>query len=283
MSYKRILTVQDISCVGQCSMTVALPILSASGVETCILPSAVLSAHTGGFVGCTFRDLSMDFPGIQAHWKRENISFDAIYTGYLGSVSHIEMVKSLMAQQLVPGGISIVDPAMADHGKLYKGFDEAYARAMTGLCVSADVMMPNITEACMMTGIPYQAEYDEAYIARLLDRLSDLGADSIVLTGVSYSPEKTGVAVRTAGQEHYYSHTRIPRNYHGTGDIFASALVGAHMRGISLPEAAAMAAEFTAQCICCTYDDPAHWYGVKFETVLPEWIRMIERSISSKD
>ena len=280
MSYKRILTVQDISCVGQCSMTVALPILSACGVETCVLPSAVLSTHTGGFSGCTFRDLSGDFPAIQNHWEREGITFDAIYTGYLGSVEQIGMVKEIFQRLLAPGGMAVVDPAMADNGVLYKGFDDAYAQAMKDLCGCADIILPNITEACMLTETEFRTNYDEAYIAQLMDKLSDLGPDRIVLTGVSYAPEQTGVLVRNGGEDVYYSHVRLPKNYHGTGDIFASALVGAHVRGISLSDAARIAADFTAQCIENTYKDPAHWYGVKFETAFPALIGLLSDQIT---
>jgi pyridoxine kinase len=260
-------------------MTVALPVLSACGVETCVLPSAVLSTHTGGFSGCTFRDLSGDFPAIQKHWAREGITFDVIYTGYLGSVEQIGMVKEMFDRFLTPGGIAVVDPAMADNGVLYKGFDDAYARAMTELCGCADIIIPNITEACMLTGTEFCTSYDEAYIARLMDKLCDLGSDRIVLTGVGFAPEQTGVFVRNCGEDMYYSHSKLPKNYHGTGDIFASALVGAHARGADLPTAARIAADFTTRCIENTYKDTAHWYGVKFETALPVLIGLLSDQI----
>lgn len=276
MSYKRILTIQDISCVGQCSMTVALPILSACGVETCILPSAVLSTHTGGFQKPVVRDLTEDIPAVWDHWKREKIDFDAVYTGYLGSIRQIEMVKEIIADRKAAGGITVVDPAMADHGKLYSGFDSAYAEAMTGLCREADIILPNITEACMMTGHPYREKYDAAYIAQLMDQLSRQNHGVIVLTGVSFEPGETGAMLREKGKDHYYSHEKIPQSYHGTGDIFASAFVGACMQGKTCEEAVRIAADFTALCIHNTYQDPAHWYGVKFETALPSLIRMLE-------
>lgn len=276
MAYKRVLTIQDISCVGQCSMTVALPILSACGQETCVLPSAVLSTHTGGFTGFTFRDLTEDIPGIWRHWKKEGITFDAIYTGYLGSTLQIGYVKELFAAMKTDGCITVVDPAMADGGKLYTGFDMEYAREMTTLCAQADIMIPNITEACFMTGMDYRTEYDEDYIRDLLDRLEALGGSTVVLTGVGYEAGKTGVAVRRNGKTWYYCHDRIDRNYHGTGDAFASAFVGALSQGQDICKAAAIAADFTALCIRKTIDDPSHWYGVKFETALPELIRMLD-------
>ena len=151
MPYKKILTIQDISCVGQCSLTVALPILSACGMENCILPSAVLSTHTAGFSGFTVRDLTEDIPGIAAHWRKEGIAFDAIYTGYLGSTKQIEYIEDFFKTVAAPGCVKIVDPAMADHGKLYAGFDMAYAMAMAKLCKKADVILPNLTESCLMT------------------------------------------------------------------------------------------------------------------------------------
>ena len=160
MSYQRILTVQDISCLGQCSLTAALPILSACGFETCILPSALLSTHTGGFSGYTFRDLTDDIPRIRQHWQKEGIRFDAVYTGYLAGARQIDEVLDLIGALLAPGGMVAVDPAMADHGRLYAGFDEAFAAAMKKLCAAADIILPNITEACFLTGVPYRETYD---------------------------------------------------------------------------------------------------------------------------
>ena len=269
MTYKRILTVQDISCVGQCSLTVALPILSACGHETAILPSAVLSTHTGGFKGFTFRDLSDDFPAIKNHWLEEKIKFDAICTGYLGSKKQIAMVKDLISTMLADGGVSAVDPAMGDNGKLYPGFDEEYAHAMSDLCAVADVILPNITEACFMVDHPYKTEYDEAYVSELLEKLSKLGAKSIVLTGVSYTPDTTGVVLYENGVQQYYCHPKIVKSYHGTGDIYSSAFAGSWLKGKDKFEAVKIAADYTVQCIKNTIDDDSHWYGVKFETAIP--------------
>ena len=160
--YKKILTIQDISCVGQCSLTVALPILSACGVETCVLPSAVLSTHTAGFTGFTVRDLSDDMPAIKNHWLKEGIRFDAIYTGYLGSTQQIDYVADIFAETAAEGCVKVVDPAMADNGKLYPAFDEVYVEGMKGLCAKADYVLPNITEACFLAGVEYRTEYDRA-------------------------------------------------------------------------------------------------------------------------
>ena len=275
MSYPRLLTIQDISCFGQCSLTVALPILSAAGLETVILPSAVLSTHTAGFTGFTVRDLTEDIPGIAAHWRREGISFDAVYTGYLGSREQIADVKDIFATLLRPGGLTIVDPAMADNGKLYPAFDPAYVEAMKSLAFAADFILPNITEACFLTGAEYRESYDEAYIDALLDGLTERGARGIVLTGVGYREERTGVVVQADGERRYYEHRRIARGSHGTGDVYASAFTGALLRGFSAYDAARVAADYTVLCIENTQGDESHRYGVKFEPVLPQYLKML--------
>lgn len=275
MSYRKILTIQDISCVGQCSLTVALPILSAAGMETCILPSAVLSTHTAGFSGYTVRDLTADIPGIAAHWKKENIRFDALYTGYLGSTEQIAYVREIAAELLSDGGAVIVDPAMADNGKLYPAFDAAYVEAMKSLAFSADIILPNITEACFLTGTEYRERYDRAYIDSLLDALTACGAKTVVLTGVGFDAEHTGVIVREGGKTRYYEHRKIAKGCHGTGDVYAAAFVGALENGLGAYDSAVLAADYTVRCIEVTQGDAAHWYGVKFELALPEFIRML--------
>lgn len=277
MDYKRILTIQDISCFGQCSLTVALPILSACGVETVILPSAVLSTHTGGFTGFTFRDLSDDIPKIAAHWKSEGIDFDAIYTGYLGSIKQIDMVTDIFNTLSRPDCIKIVDPAMADNGKLYYGFDQAYADAMTRLCREADLVLPNITEACFMTGVEYKESYDESYVKEVLSALEDAGMPNVVLTGVSYNDETTGVIVKKGNRLDYYTHRKMPIGSHGTGDIFASAFSGALLRGNSELDAARIAANYTLRCIENSQGDESHRYGAKFETAIPYLIEELNK------
>ncbi|MBR2970222.1 MAG: pyridoxamine kinase [Clostridia bacterium] len=269
MAYKKILTIQDVSCMGQCSLTVALPILSACGMETCIIPSAVLSTHTGGFSGFTFRDLTDDIPLIQAHWQKEGILFDAIYTGYLGSTKQIEYVKSILDTMGTSECIKVVDPAFADGGKLYPIFDDVYVKAMRTLCPSADILLPNISEACFLTGIEYKEEYDEEYILSLIKGLVKLGCKTVVLTGVGYRAGFTGVVIYNNGDIEYYEHERVAKTCHGTGDVYASTFVGAFLSGGKMYEAAALAADYTVECIKKTQDDPKHWYGVKFELALP--------------
>ena len=259
MAYKRILTIQDISCVGQCSMTVAMPILSACGHETCILPTAILSTHTGGFGKPVVRHLDDAISSMAEHWVSQGILFDVILVGYLGKIETIAIVESLLSRLLAPGGISIVDPAMADHGKLYSGFDDAYRAAMTGLCMKADIILPNITEAAMMAGLPCPEKADPG-TARTL--LAQLGGKDVVLTGVSDGPGTTGAAIRRNGEIQFISHPRVDQNFHGTGDMFAACFTGALMQGRSPTDAASLAGEFILRSIRATMEAPAHWYGV---------------------
>ncbi len=274
MKHNRILTIQDISCVGQCSLTVALPIISACGIECGVLPSAVLSTHTYGFTGFTCRDLTEDMPGIAAHFRKEGIDFSAIYTGYLGSTKQVDYVTDIFRTLLTEDGLKIVDPAMADHGKLYPAFDDSYVQAMKGLCAQADYLLPNITEACFLTGLEYRESYDRAYIDRILEALAALGAKNVILTGISYEPGFTGVVVYENGNYAYYQHQLLPNSCHGTGDIYAAAFVGALMRGKPAYDAARIAADYTVECIRGT--DKAHWYGACFEPALPKLLEMLK-------
>lgn len=276
MSYKKILTIQDISCVGQCSLTVALPIISACGMETCILPSAVLSTHTAGFTGFTFRDLTDDMPAIQAHWKKEGIAFDMIYTGYLGSIKQVGYVKNILETSGTKNAVKVVDPAFADNGKLYSIFDMDYVQAMKTLLPVCDILVPNISEACFLAGIEFKEEYDEQYIKNLLKSLESLGAKTIVLTGVGYQKGKTGVVVYTNGNIQYYEHDKISKGCHGTGDVYASAFVGALANGKTIFDSAIIAADYVVECINVTEGDPNHTYGVKFELALPYLIDRIK-------
>ena len=275
---KRIVTVQDISCVGKCSLTVALPIISAMGVEAAILPTAVLSTHTAFKQGFTLHDLTGEISPITAHWKSEGITFDAIYTGYLASFDQIDLVKQMAAD--FPGALLFVDPAMGDNGKLYYGFDQAFAKKMAELCAVADIIVPNMTEASYMLGIPYVSEgYDEAYVKDVLKRLCAMGAKKAALTGVSLSENTTGVMGYDSTTDEFFSyyHDRIPVSYHGTGDVFASACMGSLMRGKSLHEAVTIAADFTYESIRLTEAEPGHnWYGVNFEQAVPMLIDRLE-------
>ncbi len=278
---KRILTIQDISCLGKCSLTVALPIISAMGVEAVILPTAVLSTHTM-FQGFTVKDLSDQLIPITEHWKSQNVKFDAIYTGYLGTAEEIEIAKTIFREFGGENTKIYIDPVMADNGKLYPAFDENYAKLNAGLCGEADVIMPNITEACFMTDTEYKETYDEAYIELLISRLAKLGAKTVVLTGVSLSEGKTGVygLDTVTGEKIIYQNDRVDAAYHGTGDIFASTVVGAATRGLSLQDAFRIAADYTADTIRVTLENPAEpWYGVDFEATIPSLVKELEKSL----
>lgn len=268
MTDKRLLTIQDISCVGQCSLTVALPIISACGVECAILPSSVLSNHTAGFSGWTFRDLTDEMPNILAQWKKEKVDFDAFYTGYV-SKTQIPHILDIMQETARPGALRIVDPVMGDGGKLYPGFDDDFPQEMCRLCKGADVIMPNLTEAALLLGEEYRTEYDQAYIEQTIKRLHALGAKNVVLTGVSLEPNKLGVACYDGNEILYYFTDRLDVSMHGTGDCYASSFAGALMRGHSILESASIAADFVVETIRQSMGDPSHWYGVKFEKALP--------------
>lgn len=278
MTEKKVVTLQDISCMGQCSLTVALPIISACGVETIILPSAVLSTHTGGFTGYTFRDLTDDIPGIYNHWNKEGLKFDCLYTGYLGSVTQIDYVGEIRKSVITDEGLLIVDPAMADNGKLYYGFDENFVEHMAKLCGTADIVLPNITEASMMTKSEYrQSGHTPEYIEGLIKAVAELGAKKVILKGISYEEGKIGIAVydSLSGKLEYYFNEKQDQSSHGTGDCFASAFTGALMQGKSELEAASLAADFVVEAIKKTAGDENHKYGVKFEKALPMLVKSL--------
>lgn len=278
MNEKKILTIQDISCVGQCSLTVALPVISAMGIETAILPSAILSTHTGGFTGYTFHDLTEDLPAIKEHWKKENIKFDAFYTGYVGSVKQLEYISDIMDELRNPDSKIIVDPVMGDKGKLYPGFEPSFAKEMAKLCKKADVIVPNLTEAAFMLDEEYiESGHTKEYIERILKKLLGLGCKNALLTGVSLEKGKLGVAAidGATGKVSYYFRDLYPGMFHGTGDVFASSFAGAMVLGKTIEQAAKIAVDFTVNAIAKTINDKNHWYGVKFELALPELIESI--------
>ena len=276
---KRLVTIQDISCVGKCSLTVATPIISAMGVETAILPTAVLSTHTM-FKRFTFRDLSSDIPKIAEHWKGENIGFDAIYTGYLGSIEQIEMLKSFFKEFKTNTNFIFVDPAMADNGKLYTGFDEKFALKMKELCNAADIIVPNLTEASFMLKREYKESYSEEEIKEILIELSKDGANKVVLTGVSFNDKELGVMSYNKKTNEFFSYFRekIPVKYHGTGDIFASTLVGALVNEKALEESLKIALDYVWETINDTYiEKKEDAYGVNFETKIPYLLKRINK------
>lgn len=277
---KRIVTVQDISCVGKCSLTVALPIISAMGTEAAVLPTAVLSTHTM-FKGFTFCDLTDEIEPIVAHWKKENMDFDAVYTGYLGSARQIALTKDLISKFKGEDTLVLVDPAMADGGRMYTGFEKSFALEMATLCSVADIIVPNLTEASFMLGEEYVAEgYDEEYIKDMLKKLTSLGCKTAVITGVSFEKDKLGVMSYDSESGEYFSYfrERIPESFHGTGDVFASTFLGALMRERSIGDSLKIATDFTVECIKATLGNPQERkYGVNFEEEIPYLVSRMDK------
>lgn len=291
---KRALAVHDISCAGRCSLTVALPILSAGGVETVVLPTSILSTHTGGFEGYTFRDLTDEIRLIIGHWESLGLGFDAIYTGYLGSFEQIALIEEIFGR-FGGGALKAVDPVMADNGKLYAGFSPDFPARMRQLCAKADLIIPNITEAVFLLGEPFvPGPYTAEYITGLLRRLGDIGARSVVLTGVYYGDDDLGAAIwsrdkgvilpdaadltgasRPADGARLSSARKILGYYHGTGDIFGSILVASLLAGKDLPVATQVAVDLTARSIAVTDPEADMRYGVRFEAVLPDLINRL--------
>lgn len=276
---KRVVTIQDISCFGKCSITVALPLISAMGIECAIIPTSVLSTHTGGFEGFTVRDISDDIPKIKEHWKKYGIGFDTIYTGYLGSKEQIDNVLDFIKDFKNDNTLLFVDPAMADKGKLYTGFNSEFPKHMARLCSKADIIVPNITEASFMLDIPYTESYDEDYIKNILKELCNLGCKKAVLTGVSYQKDTQGAVFYDSEADTYYSYftEHVPMHFHGTGDTFASVFAGSLTRGLSYEEALQLAVDFTVKCIKDTIPyAKEHNYGTMFEKAIPYLIEKLK-------
>ena len=281
---KRIMTIQDVSCVGKCSLTVALPIISAAGVECGVMPTAVLSTHTA-FPKFTFCDLTDEIEPISATLSELNIDFDAIYTGYLGSERQLALVDKFFTDFGGEKTLIVIDPVMADNGVLYKGFTEEFAEKMADLCKKADLIIPNLTEASFMLGYEYNPDYDEDYIRYVLKKLTDLGAKRAALTGIQLEDGKIGVYFYDSVKNTYYSYfnEHLPVSYHGTGDIFASATLGALMRGMSVENSLKLAVDFTLECMKKTMaDENRRFYGVNFEEAIPFYVDRINNNSKSK-
>lgn len=265
---KRIVTIQDVSCFGKCSLTVALPIISAMGVEAAVMPTAVLSTHTGGFTGYTFRDLTDDIPDIAAHWKKIDLKFDCIYTGYLGSKRQVKIVSDFFDEFKTSSNKIVVDPVMGDAGKYYPGFDDSFASEMRKLCSKADIIVPNMTEVSFLLGIPYTEKYDEQFIKDTLKKLTRLGCKTAIITGVRYDTTHQGAVAYDSISDTYYSSfsKHINQSVHGTGDIFSSVLSGAVALDFDFQKVLDTAVSFTVDCIEATlpiYE--THKYGAAFE------------------
>ncbi len=276
---KRVAAIHDISCLGKCSLTVALPVISAAGVEVSPIPTAVLSTHTGGFAGYTFRDLTADILPIARHWQALNLRLDAIYTGYLGSFEQIDIVCEAISALKSEDTLVVVDPVMGDNAALYKRFPPDFPSGMKKLCARADVIVPNLTEAALLLGEPYaQGPHAHGYVEGLLERLAALGPKKIVLTGVRPDQSRIGAASYDAAADEirFSVAPRVEGHYHGTGDVFASALVAALLVGCDLERSAALAVDFTAAAIERTRAAGTdRRFGVNFEAGLPAFARRL--------
>ncbi len=264
METKRILTMQDLSCVGQCSLTVALPILSRYGIETCVLPTAVLSNHTM-FKSWSYLDLTPEMPAIFENWKNSDIKFDAFLLGYLGKAELTDVAEKCFDEFSNGGAPIIIDPVFADNGKLYGGFDLNYVAAMRKLIKRADIILPNVTEACFLTETEYQPDCNQAFALTLAKKLAHLTDGTIIITGVE-KDGKIGELIYNGGGCEYVLLPKEPQKRHGTGDIFASVFTANYLGGKSLADSCRAASAFVIDCLKST--DENHFYGVNFEKIL---------------
>jgi pyridoxine kinase len=269
---KRVAAIHDISCFGKCSLTVALPIISAAGIETAVIPTAVLSTHTGGFTGYTYRDLTQDITPIFEHWNTLGLTFDAAYSGYLGSFDQLSMVSDIFDSMREKGAEIFVDPVMADNGELYASFDKSFPSGMRKLCEKADVIMPNITEAALLLEESYvDGPYRADYIDGLLRRLAEINGKTVVLTGVYFDETKLGAMSYDARTKKIdiALGNKIKGSYHGTGDVFGSALVASAVLGKTMAQSLRTAVDFTVAAITRTSKVGTDMrFGVNFEQEL---------------
>jgi len=276
---KRVAAIHDISCVGRCSLTVALPIISAAGFDTSVLPTAVLSTHTGGFEGFTYRDLTEDIKPISDHWQSLDLKFDALYSGFLGSFEQIDLVADLFKTFRRPDTLVMVDPVMADNGVLYSIYSPEMAKGMAKLCALADIVVPNLTEAAFILEEDYVGDaYSPEYIEATLRKLASLGAKKVVLTGVSFEKDKLGAAAYDSDSDKvsYAFNDRIEGYFHGTGDVFGSTLLSALLNDFPLEEAIQIAVDYTHKCIALTVEsEQERRYGVCFERAIPYLIKRL--------
>lgn len=273
---KRVACIHDISGIGKCSLTAAIPIISAAGIEAAAMPTAVLSTHTGNIKGFTYRDLTEDLVPFSSHWKSLGITFDGIYSGFLGSTEQVDIVCSFIDEFKNADTVVIVDPAMADCGRMYTTFDDDFAREMILLCKKADIIVPNLTEAAFLLGEEYvEPPYSEEYIESIMHRLLELGPSKVVLTGVSFKNDDIGCAVcEKNGNVFYRFSEKYSGIYYGTGDVFASSLIGAYLNGKSIYESAEIALDFTCSAIKRTFEACTDTrFGVNFEQGLCEYGR----------
>ncbi len=267
---KQIIAVQDLSCMGRCSLTVSLPIISAAGVKVNVIPTAILSTQTDGFTGYTFRDLTEDMHPIASHWKTLDLGYDAVYTSFLGSLEQMEIVRGIIDELASNETLKFIDPVLGDGGKLYSCYNSLFVDNMRKLCSVADVITPNITEAALLTESEYvEGVVDRAYIEELLLKLATLGVKKfIVITGVCLKEGNTGVAVYDCLDNSicFFEAPAVSGRFPGAGDVFASSLLAAILNDIDMRKAAKIALEFTTRSILSSSKagtEPR--YGLDFE------------------
>lgn len=273
----RVLAINDISCVGKCSITTSLPIISACGVECNLLPTALLSTHTGGFEGYTFLDLTDEMKKMLAHWKTLGLKFDVIYSGYLGSIDQIDLVKRIRDEFLLDGGLFVVDPVMGDGGKLYAGFTDAYVKKMRELCSLADYVLPNVTEACLLTDFPYPITVDNKN--EVLEKLTTL-CPFPVITGI-VNGNDVSVAFTKKGRGYFsFTHENVQGFFHGAGDVFASAFVGCIANGVHEADAIYLSSEFVTACIRRSVEEtPDKRFGLPFEKEIFPFLQAMRKML----
>ena len=276
---KQVLAIHDLSCVGRCSLTVALPVLSAAGLHVSVLPTALLSTHTGEFTGYTNLDLTQEMAKIYAHFQTLPLRFDGLYSGFLGSWEQLALVEDVFAHYRRADTLLLVDPVMADHGKLYATYTETLARDMGRLCRQADVIVPNLTEAAILLEASYREQPSFPQVEAMLRALNKrYGCRQAVITGI-LQDGLLGAAAYDAQRDCVFFHGQPPMDhvFYGTGDVLASALLAGLMRGRSLSQATTLAVDFTYQSMLHTLDNglPLR-YGVAFEQALPMLVRSLE-------
>lgn len=276
----RVLAVNDVSCIGKCSIAATLPIISACGVECNLLPTALLSTHTGGFQGYTFLDLTQEIPDILNHWKALHIKFDYVYSGYLGSIEQIQLVLRLKKEFLAKNGKLIVDPVMGDNGKLYAGFSPEYVTKMKKLCQAADYILPNVTESCYLTDVPYPLTEESAKTA--FQKLTSL-CPRPILTGVTHE-NKISVYYGDRQNARVHTNENVEGFFCGAGDVFASAFVGCLARGAEEKDAVALAANFVTAAIRRSAKEvPDRRFGLAFEQEIYPFLQNLEKILQAKN
>lgn len=265
MKNKKILTMQDLSCVGQCSLTVALPILSAYGIETCVLPTAILSNHTM-FKSWSYLDLTPEIPNIFREWKNSGLTFNGFLLGYLGKKELMDIAEECFDNFSEENSKIIIDPVFGDNGKLYGGFDAEYVKSMARLLKRADIILPNMTEASFLTGLEYKEAYDKTYVENMVQALTKITDGTIIITGIELE-DMIGEVIYSGDKYEYVFLEKLPEKFHGTGDIFSSVFTSYYLSGSSLADSCLAAGKFVADCIKNT-DKKTHFYGVNFESIL---------------